>query len=1055
MREDSLQILYRLDPNPRKAYSKADELKYYIDVLEEKMLRQRTTINGWQFRLCEYHSHGNYTYLHDWEDIAPGVLWGGPEMTGMFKSTAFMPEPLEEAQVFIELDFGGEGLLCINGTPHQGVDFDRKIANLDRYFKPGEQLDIALEVSVRNAPYDAFRQDIRVHHVFQKAEIIQIDKTIEDLYYYCWALYDVANASEDEEYKSFILDNLQAALKLVNYAAKDFEGFKSGVPAAVAYIKEKIYTNTEFKRPGKLALIGQSHLDLVYLWPYKEYVRKNPRTAMNMVRNIDEFPEFIFSQSQGKLYEDLRIQFPVAYDAVKKKIKEGSWEPVGAFYVEPDCNLISGESVIRQIMWGKKYYQQEFGIDPQICWVPDVFGCMWTIPQLLVKSGVKYMSTIKLSIWNDTNEFPYSQFWWEGPDGSRVLTYFPGTHFVSSAEPKKIWEAWDKNKQRTLTGEGFYQFGLADGGGGATRDMVARMTRLRGLPGLPELEFDTLTRFFERLETKSQGLPVWQDELYLETHRGTYTTKGQIKKANRQGEFGLRDAEFYSVVAKSLGGASMKERLDLAWKNLMVNQFHDILPGSHVTEAAGDAIALYDEMFAIINGVKTECLSVIVQSLPGGKDLFAVFNTLSFARTDWVEVTLPTPHSHVSAVDKKDGEILHTVCSVENGVTKVCFAAVDVPPMGYKVYEIKPIETEAVMNQTVPETASAASNSLPFIETNHFRVQFDVNGNISSLYDKVYGREIITGGAANRFQIFEDRPGKYSAWDIISSYEDYEYTHACKLISLETVEQNASRTVVKCRQSVLDSEITQHIIFYNDIHRIDFDTQVEWRECEKLLKVSFPVSVRARNATYDIPFGTISRSTHRSTSWDRAKFEVCAHKWADLSEFGFGVALLNDCKYGCDVRDNVIRLTLLKAPVYPDPVSDRGSHNFRYSLYPHGGDWREGKVMEAGYGVNAPLAAIPLSEESQNGKFAHSWFETEKDGIIIEAVKEAEDGEGCILRAYDAYGGSVTTDITTDISGSRAEITDMMESPIKPVEYDGKKITLTLSPYEIVTVRVV
>lgn len=1045
MREDSLQILYRLDPNPRKASSKADELKYWIDQLENRMVRQCTPVSGWEMKSCYYHGYENYTDLDNWHPVSLGEHWGGDDVTGFFRASAIMPEVLEDAQVFLNLSFGGEALLSINGVPHQGIDFDRKYANLDRYFSSGEKLELFVEASVRNAPYDSFRDDIRVHHVFEAAEILQIDRTVEDLYYYCWVIYDVIKASQEPEYIAFLENHLQQALKKIDYRSRDFEVFKSGVREAIAYIRKNIYESRAFHKNGKVSIIGQSHLDLVYLWSYREFLRKNPRTAMNMVRNLDEFPEFRFSQSQAKMYDELRTKYPKAYEAVQEKIREGSWEPVGAFYVEPDCNLIGGESMIRQIAFGKDYYRREFGNDPEICWIPDVFGCMWTMPQILKKCGVNYLSTIKLAIWNDTNPFPYSQFWWEGPDGSRVLTYFPSTHFVSSVEPAKICEAWDKNLQKDITGESIFQFGLADGGGGATRDMVARMSHIRGLPGMPEMEFDTLSNVFHRIEEKSAALPVWQNELYLETHRGTYTTKGQIKKANRQLEFSLHEAEFFNAVARQFGGESVQKQLNSAWEKVMVNQFHDIIPGSHVTEAAEDAMKLYGQAQEEVAKAAEQSLKVITGKI-GGNGQIAVFNALSWERDDLVKIAVLAGKSFTGVRDCVTGEILPCIpCGEEKEQNQICFLAEKVPSMGYKLFEL--IEGEPV------EQPEAIQDYLA--ETEQFRLVFDENGEIQSLYDKIYARELVQGAPANHFCIFEDRPGKYSAWDIIPSYQEYEYQNASALKQISVVEKNSIRTVVRVVKTILDSTIEQNIVLYEKLHRVDFETHIDWKEREKLLKVAFPVAVHAREASYDLPFGSIQRPTHQSTSWDRAKFEVYGHKWADLSEHDFGVSILTDCKYGYDIRGNVMRLTLLKAPIYPDPFSDLGEHDFCYSLYPHAGQWQEGRTMQAGYQLNMPLWAVVLHENGEAAQKQESWFASGSENIILETVKESFDGTSLVIRAYDAYGQRGKAELYNAFAGNKAVKTNLLEQREgeEELEITNHFLRAEYGPFEILTVQ--
>ncbi len=1052
MKKDSLQILNTLKPKVRSSFSKAEQIECQIECLEERLIVECKPIKGWEYRPCIYKAYDNYEYFDDWKSIDIGEKWGTDDLTGFFKAKLIIPKKIKDAKLFLDLNFGGESLLSINGSPCQGLDFDRNMVPLDENFSENQEINLLIEASVRNAPYDSFRDDIRVYHVFEKANVIQVNSIIEDFYYDCWLIFDIAEESEPGEYKEFLLDNLKLSLNKIDFYEQDRNSFLKGVLVAKKVIKERIFGNPNFRKNGRLCLVGQSHLDLVYLWPYKEFLRKNVRTAMNMLRLLEEFPEFIFSQSQGKLYKELKEKYPKVYEKVKKKIAEGRWEPVGAFYVEPDCNLSSGESLIRQIIFGKSFYRNEFGVDPKICWIPDVFGCMWTMPQILIKSGVKYISTIKLSIWNDTNHFPYNSFWWEGPDGSKVLAHFPTTHFVSSVEPAKMLKNWDAYKEKHITGESMYQFGLADGGGGPTRDIVAKMYRIRNFPGMPQMEFDTIENFFNRLDKKSANLPVWQDELYLEAHRGAYTTKGQIKKANRKCEFLQRDAEIYSVIAKAYGGSSKKLKVDNGWEKVLVNQFHDTLSGTHVNQAFKDTMDLYDEAFRIGEEVKTESLKYISRMINLENDgiSIVIYNSLSWNRTDEVQFNLKRSDDSFRIVEAGSGRgIPYIVEKLHDRAIKVNCIVFDVPSMGYKVLNI--IEGK---QQQLPVRANVINN---IIDTEQFKVELDDNGDFISIYDKVYNRELVEGGQANKLQIFEDKPGRYSAWDIIPSYKEKEF-NAVELQKIDIMENNYVRTVICIKKKVSNSIVDQKIVFYHDLHRINFITHIEWRECEKLLKVGFPVAIRARSATYDIPFGSIKRPTHTSTSWDKAKFEVYANKWVDLSEGNFGIALLNDCKYGYDICGNLMRISLLKAPIFPDPESDLGEHTFKYAIYPHNGNWTDGRVMQAGYEFNVPLDAIVSSK--QKGILpgdSYSWFKVSDPNVIIETIKEPESlDESIIVRIYDAYNQRGEVKIYTPFPVKQAQEVNLIEEAEIPstININQKELKLYLKPLEIKTLRI-
>jgi alpha-mannosidase len=943
---------------------------------------------------------------------------------------------------------GGEAQLSIDGRPWQGLDWYRSLVPLGEFAEAGREIELGIEAFIINYPYDARRHDDRELHRFSRARLVKRDRELEAFLHDARLVLDTYLSywrnDDDPEIESFLLYHLEEVCRAIGSQVNSRGEAREAADRASRILHENVFGRQVYRHAGKVSICAHSHLDIIYLWPIKETFRKNCRTATNALSLMREYPEYRFSYSQPYLYEKLKEMYPTVYEEIRQRVREGRWEVIGAMYVEPDGNIPGPESLVRQLLFGKRFIREEFGIDAETCWLPDVFGLMYTLPQVLRKAGVKYCMTAKLNIWNDTNEFPYDAFRWRGLDGSEVITHFPPTHFAQSFEIENLRRHWRDFREKQTAGENLFIYGWGDGGGGPTREMVAASARTVGLPGVPNAEIEFAETFFQRLAHKADQLPIWDDELYLEAHRGTYTTKGDLKRLNRKAELLYRDAEILSALARLYGGPRTQERLNEGWKLLLLHQFHDTLPGTHCTEAVDDVQHDYETVYQIGRAVRDDATAYLVNHLDreaGAADLL-LLNTLSWERVALVETDPRGEANSVWVAGAESGERF----PVQHYAGRTWFRA-SIPPLGWTV---------ATFDTAPP---SSAEDTVRFagdaIETPLYRIEFDADGNLARLVDKGNDRQVLSA-AGNLFQLFEDDPGfKFSAWDIAYHLEEYRYpvrqTAPWKLVA-----NGPLFAVLSGRWEVLGSTIEQEMWLYVDDPRIDFKTRVEWcAEC-KLLKVAFPLQIRARSATFDLPFGNIERSTHRNTSWEQAKFEVCGHKWADLSEGDYGVALLNDCKYGYDARENVLRLSLLRSPVRPECESDQGVHEFTYSLLPHGGGWRQAQVDRRGYELNIPALAVPIMGGGETGGFdlpaTQGLLEVGSRSLIVETLKQAENGDGLVLRSFDSHGCHASIMFSTAEDLDRVAEIDLLEENPQGVQMTGRRsFRANYSPYEIKT----
>jgi len=915
----------------------------------------------------------------------------------------------------------------------------------------------------------------------RECALVQIDQPTRDFVTTARCALGVAKAlDENEPAKGQLLTALDEAFKILDTREPFGEAFYASVPLAHAALREGV-AKAGPALDVTITAAGHAHIDVAWLWTLGQSRRKAGRTFHSVLRLMEQFPAYHFTQSQPQLYDFVCQDYPELFKGIKQRVAEGRWEPIGGMWVEADCNLSGSESLARQFLLGRTFFREHFGpeADARVLWLPDVFGYAWNLPQLIRQAGLEYFFTIKIG-WSQYNRLPYDSFWWQGLDGTKVLTHFSPTPelgesafastYNAEVTPSQVIGTWTNYRQKDLVGADrplplLMAFGYGDGGGGPSREMLENLRELENFPATPRLRQGSVYQFFHDLEAQAgKRLPTWNGELYLELHRGTYTTQSRSKRANRKSEFLLHDAEFLATYASSLDSNDPYPAAELrrAWELVCLNQFHDIIPGSSVGPVYVESQQQYAEIRRIGEAVRDAALRTIADK--AGGDLLIV-NPASFRRLDLAFWPGRLPDGY--QLQDWFGNPIFTQPTEEGTWLSVSIGDYDVEPL---------FLLPARASQENIEASSHLQATPTLLENYNLRVELNADGDITRIYDKVCEREVLPAGAmANQFQAFEDRPLDWDAWDVDIFYDDKMWL-AEPAESVRVVEAGPLRATLEIKRRVLNSDYTQRISLAEHGSRLDFDTTIDWRERHVLLKVAFPVNILSPVATYEIQWGNVQRPTHHNTSWDWARFETCAHKWVDLSEGGYGVSLLNDCKYGHDIRDNVIRLSLLRGPTLPDPEADQGEHRFAYSLLAHDdGFFLDETVCEA-YSLNDPLIVWPMSRALQPGTGERRrrlppliWMDPPGDRfqarVVIETIKRAEDGKGFIVRLYEYHRRRGPVTLHTGFPLSAAWRTNLLEENQETLTVEDESptlegqmiasssLTLFVKPYEIVTLR--
>lgn len=1172
------------------------KLEKWVRDLRGFIVRERRPITGW--RGIEEDREGAQRPEFDdsdWKPLRVGREWGGHDTVLWLRGAVRVPRSWREDPVELHLKLSRtadghpaatEGLLYINGVATQGLDRNHSEVRLTQEQKAAGKLVLAIRA------WSGLRPAHR--HTLAQLDLVRLNAAMEDLYYTTRTMYDVALTLGEADLRRIrLLTLLDEAYTQFQWQQPGSEAFYAGAAEVGQWLKGKLAEWAEAAGNDARPLVtgvGHAHIDVAWLWRRKHTREKAQRTFATALHLMREYPEYCFIQSQPQLYRYVAEDDPELYARIKEAAARGQWDATGGMWVEADCNLTSGESLVRQFLYGTRFFRREFGVECSILWLPDVFGYSWALPQLIRRSGLRYFMTTKIS-WNQYNHLPYDTFRWRGVDGSEVLTHFVTTPagagwaqswfttYNGMITAEVVHGTWARYQQQDCHEEVLHTYGFGDGGGGPTRDMLEYARHLKDVPAAVHFQLDTAEHFFARLGEKAAGddgdahkgrgyerFPVWNGELYLEYHRGTYTSQARNKRFNRESEVLFHNAELFSAVSDLLGGpAYPKEAFTEAWELILMNQFHDVIPGSSIREVYEDSAEDYAHIRALGTAALERALGHLASQVKLDKGAVIVFNPCSWTRSDLVRVRLDQPVPVRSLRDPSGAPVPFQVV-VEADGPALLFHAENVPAMGYRAYtltretveeaegEYGPLtevlndpavthiqvqdgqifcnrggaleisrarfENEAQAQQVAQRLAAAlgrtldedhpqldqllpdgsrvrlmipplalrgtnisiwkksASNPLASgaascreeeptltvanpltvtpgrLENDFFRLTLNERGQITSLLDKRHRREVLAPGArANVFQLFEDRPLNFDAWDIDLFYQQKMWAVE-DLTHVVVLEEGPERGVLQLTWRAGDSTITQRLTIYRATPRIDFVTHVDWQERQTLLKVAFPVDIHATKATYEIQFGNVERPTHWNTSWDWARFETCAQKWVDLSEGDYGVSLLNNCKYGHDIKDNVLRLTLLKSAIEPDPEADRGEHVFTYSLYPHAEDWARGGTVRAAYALNYPLLA--RCEKAHPGTLPAelSFVSVDAEHVIVETVKEAEDDDRWVVRAYEYANRRGPVRLTFFREIESAVECNLVEREEQPVRTVGRNLMFTIRPYEIRTFKV-
>jgi alpha-mannosidase len=821
-------------------------------------------------------------------------------------------------------------------------------------------------------------------------------------------------------------------------------------------------------------LTGNAHIDAAWLWPWTETVDVVKRTFGTALQLMNEYPDYTYTQSAAAYNEWMAEKYPQMNEEIKRRIKEGRWEIVGGMWVEPDLNIPDGESTARSLLIGKRWFQKEYGVDVQIGWNPDSFGYNWQLPQIYKKSGIDYFVTQKMA-WNDTNHLPFKLFWWEAPDGSKVLTYFPHDYVHTDLNPVRLAEDLAiARKQAPGLSEMMDLYGVGDHGGGPTRAILDEGVHwMQPDKIVPPMRFGTASAYFHDVAGKVDSnspewdytsiakgyteppapapgkisIPTWKSELYFEYHRGVMTTQANQKRNMRQSSMWALNAEKYASLAWLEGKPYPADALTEAWKKITFNDFHDLAAGSGIGIIYKDAQRDYDRVRWATGEVASNAMSILashVNTSAGSGIAVFVFNPLGWERSGLVTLELQMPSATASPVSVLDpeGRVLPSEVLGSDHATNTYRLLVNVknvPSMGYTILHVVPGAKPAASDLKASDLKGSdlKGNELA-MENANLRVRLNPKtGCITSLFDKRSNFESLASGACgNQLQTFKDTPKDYDAWNIDPGTLDH-MTPIDTVDSVKLIEKGPLRAVIRVSRSWQNSKFTQDITLYAGADQVEVVNDIDWHETHVLLKAAFPLAASSSRATYEIPFGSIERSTTRNNTWEQAQFEVPAQRWADLGDGQHGFSLINESKFGYDDRDNVLRLTLLRSPVWPDPEADRGHQHFAYALYPHPGDWKQALTVRHGYEYNYPLQTMQVAAHAGGLPPEHSFVSVQPDNIVLTAMKKAEDSDSLIFHAYEWAGKPGTVTLTIPKGATGAVVTNLLEQP------QGSPLTIT------------
>jgi alpha-mannosidase len=1065
------------------------KIEHRLKLIEPLIYRRRQALSSFRYRELSgpdvQPSIGTDVDDGDWTVIEPLTYWGPSYTDFVLRSSFVVPEDwARDLPLALYLPLGEPGdfshpeaLIYIDGAAYAATDRNHQEVLLRADWQDGTAHTLALHgwtglgdhrlADLLRFPDDAdageFTHEspspVVLNLLMRQCEMVQLDQPTRDLVTLVRVMVGSAQVmDENVPARGKLLYALDTAFKILDTREPFGEAFYDSVAPAYAVLQEGLAL-AGAPLDVKVGATGHAHIDVAWLWTLGQTRRKAGRSFHTVIRLMEQFPNYRFTQSQPQLYDYIRQDYPALFEDIKQRVAEGRWETIGGMWVEADCNLSGPESLARQFLLGRSFFEKHFGADVEtpVLWLPDVFGYAWALPQLIKQAGMEYFFTIKIG-WSQYNRLPYDSFWWQGIDGTRVLTHFSttpdeGEHastYNANATPQQLLGTWTNFRQKDL-GRGnktpplLMAYGFGDGGGGPTREMLENIDAMEALPGMPQIQQQSAGDFFRELDTTyGDALPTWNGELYLELHRGTYTTQGRNKRANRASEFLLHNAEYLAVLASLLDEpyAYPDEALRHAWELVCLNQFHDIIPGSSINPVYTESQQQYAQIAALAQEASQTAFETIARYYQSD---VLVANATSFEQDDlafWPDQLPAGAHLENATT----GEPVY-VQPVEQGVWIAAgpHAPLSITPLRIAAGETTSLETELIATATL-------------LENRYIRIELNGDGDITRIFDKLEKREVLAPNTlGNQFQAFEDRPKNWDAWDVDIFYDDRMWL-ADPASSVQVVESGPLRATLLIERCILHSSYQQRISLRYNSPRLDIETHIDWRERHIFLKAAFPVDILSPAATYEIQWGNVQRPTHRNTSWDWARFETCAMKWIDLSEGGYGVSLLNNGKYGHDIHENVMRVSLLRSPTMPDPQADQGEHTFTYSLFPHAGGWNESTIAAA-YSLNDPLlvhAVDSTSTENHSSEVStqlNSLVFAEQPNIVIETIKRAEDGNGIIVRLYESQRRRGVVTLNAGFELAEVWHTNLLEHNDKQLSTQGNQVSFSVKPYEIVTLR--
>jgi alpha-mannosidase len=998
---------------------------------------------------------------NDWIPFSTSDTWGARDYNCWFRTRVIIPKEMEGKTVALHVQTVDDGwdainpqfILYLDGEHVQGLDVNHREVILSHSAQGGKEYKIDLHA------YAGMSGTDQNYTTQLKTRLVVIEEELRGLYFDLQVPLWICEQLDTEDIRRVdMIKILNEAINLLDLRKKNSPSFYESVSKSRQFLQTHLYEALCEEQTVTASVIGHTHIDVAWHWTVAQTRQKVGRSFSTVINLMKQYPEFKFMSSQPQLYEFVKEDYPELYEKIKEAIREGKWETEGAMWLEADCNLTSGESLVRQILYGKQFFKKEFGVDNKVLWLPDVFGYSAALPQILNKSDIPYFMTTKIS-WNQLNKIPYDTLMWKGIDGSEVLTHFitttepyqdPNrfqTTYNGMLHPGSVMGAWRRYQQKDLNKDVLIAYGYGDGGGGVTYEMLEIGRRLeKGIPGSPQIKRRFVLEYFENLQERVKNnryLPKWSGELYLEFHRGTYTSMARNKRDNRKSELLFAEVEKWSSIANAFGKTYEKEKIYKKWKTILLNQFHDILPGTSIQEVYDVTKQEYESILQEGQELRTDALDALSYLVNAESGELIVYNSLSFVRSDIVEVRFKSGITNKEWAAKDKNGYVSPMQQI--GDNTFIFFAKDIPSIGYKVYEI-------VEHDSFDDNGLVVNEGI--MENQFFTINLDRSGHIVSCFDKIAMREVIKPGeSANVLQAFEDKPMQYDNWDIDSYYKEKMWI-VDNISKIEVVDSGPVRATLHLERVFVDSIVSQYIYIYYDIPRIDFDTSIDWKQSQVLLKVAFPVAINANKATYEIQYGNVERPNHFNTSWDTARFEVCAHKWVDLSDGGYGVSLLNDSKYGHDIIENVMRITLLKSGIHPHPTTDQEIHRFTYSFYPHQGTWREAQTEQLAANLNTRLQTKNVTETlrilPQN---SFSFLNIDATNVHIEAIKLAEDNNGFIVRLYESHNARTKCKLTVFKEVDQVVECNLIEKDIVPLPHSQFTIPLTFEPYEIKSIR--